>query len=138
MGKDDRALLIESRNMAQEAKVQAMQAAQRADAASQNAARAAAAAEAAQELPEDPALFEALRTWRYGLAQELHVAPFIIAHDKTLKVVSGAKPTSLDDLKKLHGFGPKKIEQCGDGILEVVKNYLAKSPPEPPADDTPR
>ncbi len=98
----------------------------------------AAAAEAAQELPEDPALFEALRTWRYGLAQELHVAPFIIAHDKTLKVVSGAKPTSLDDLKKLHGFGPKKIEQCGDGILEVVKNYLAKSPPEPPADDTPR
>ena len=49
LGKDDRALLIESRNMAQEAKVQAMQADQRADAASQNAARAAAAAEAASE-----------------------------------------------------------------------------------------
>ena len=49
MGKDDRALLIETRNMAQDAKVQAMQAAQRADAASQNAARAAAAAEAASE-----------------------------------------------------------------------------------------
>jgi ATP-dependent DNA helicase PIF1 len=80
------------------------------------------AAAAARELPPpDPELFEALRAWRFKLAQKQATAPFIIAHDAHLKAVAGLKPKTLDELLKVPGFGPKKVETYGKDILKVIK-----------------
>jgi hypothetical protein len=68
----------------------------------------------------DPELFEKLRTWRLGLAREKGIAPFIIAHDKTLAAVSAAKPKTAGELLRIPGFGPKKLESYGEDILKVV------------------
>jgi ATP-dependent DNA helicase PIF1 len=78
---------------------------------------------AAKELPPDPDLFEHLRAWRSEQARARSVAPFIVAHDKTLKALSGAKPATLDDLKRIPGLGPKKIEMYGPSLLEAITSY---------------
>ena len=86
----------------------------------QMAEQAQATAEARELPPPDPGLYEALRTWRYKLAQKQAVAPFIIAHDKHLKAVAGLKPKTKEDLLKVPGFGPKKVETYGKDILKII------------------
>lgn len=94
------------------------------------------AAVKAADLPEDPELFQALRVWRRDMAQSKTVAPFIIAHDKALKALSAIKPQTTEELSKVHGFGPKKVEQYGEPLLETIKNYI-KSHPIPKGGDAP-
>lgn len=31
------------------------------------------------------------------------------------------KPTTMDELKNIPGFGPKKIEHFGEDVLKVIK-----------------
>jgi ATP-dependent exoDNAse (exonuclease V) alpha subunit len=83
--------------------------------------QAKAAAEARELPPPDPELFEALREWRYKLAQKQATAPFIIAHDSHLKAVAGLKPKTTEELLKVPGFGPKKVEAYGADILRLVE-----------------
>jgi hypothetical protein len=70
--------------------------------------------------PADQELFEKLRAWRFELAKQNATAPFIIAHDKALKAVSGIKPQTVADLLKVPGFGPKKVETYGADIIKIV------------------
>jgi hypothetical protein len=86
--------------------------------------QAKAAAVASELPPPDPALFEALRAWRYKLAQKQATAPFIIAHDKHLKAVAGLKPKTKEELSRVPGFGPKKVETHGQDIIDIVKRTL--------------
>ena len=87
----------------------------------QMAEQAKAAAEAKELPPPDPKLFEALRDWRYKLAQNQATAPFIIAHDKHLQALSSLKPKTKEELLNVPGFGPKKVETYGKDILEIVQ-----------------
>jgi ATP-dependent DNA helicase PIF1 len=87
----------------------------------QMAEQAKAAAEASELPPPDPKLFEALREWRYKLAQKQATAPFIIAHDKHLKALAGLRPKTEKELLEVPGFGSKKVETYGKDILEIVK-----------------
>ncbi len=80
---------------------------------------------AAKELPPpDPKLYEALREWRYKLAQKQATAPFIIAHDKHLQAVAGLKPKTVDDLLNVPGFGSKKVETYGTDIIDIVNSKV--------------
>lgn len=84
----------------------------------------AKAAAVAKELPPpDPKLFEALREWRYKLAQKQATAPFIIAHDKHLQAVAGLKPKTKQELLDVPGFGPAKVEQYGKDIMRIVAKH---------------
>jgi ATP-dependent DNA helicase PIF1 len=79
------------------------------------------AAEAKRNAPADPELFDALRSWRAKKASELSLPAYIIAHDKTLLAVAARKPTTEKELLDVAGFGPKKVETYGAGILEVIQ-----------------
>ncbi|HVQ44371.1 MAG TPA: HRDC domain-containing protein [Candidatus Saccharimonadia bacterium] len=68
----------------------------------------------------DPGLFEALRAWRAEQARELGMPAYIIAHDKTLAELAARKPASEQELLRVPGFGAKKVETYGAGILRVV------------------
>jgi superfamily II DNA helicase RecQ len=83
--------------------------------------QAKASAEAAEGPAPDPQIYERLREWRLTLAQEQKTAPFIIAHDKHLQAVAGLKPTTLEALLNVPGFGPKKVETYGADILRIVQ-----------------
>lgn len=71
----------------------------------------------------DPELFEALREWRLDRARADEAAPFIIAHDKVLKILSQKKPENMRQLLATPGFGPKKVEAYGAEILEVISQF---------------
>jgi len=82
--------------------------------------------EASAPLHVDDELLEALRGWRYKLATEQSVPPYIIANNKMLEQVAAAKPQTDDELLDLSGFGAKKVETYGADILRLVEEHLDK------------
>jgi ATP-dependent DNA helicase RecQ len=68
----------------------------------------------------DPEIEEKLRKWRKKLAQEKGVPAFVIMHDKTLKAIACAKPTSCDELLGIKGIGKGFVENHGASVLKMV------------------
>ena len=66
------------------------------------------------------ALFEALRAWRTRRARDDGMAPYIVAHDSTLRAIAEARPATLAALRRVPGMGPTKLERYGNEILAVV------------------
>jgi hypothetical protein len=85
--------------------------------------------EARQPKPEtlhDEELFQKLRQWRLEQARSLSVAPFMVAHDTTLIELATRKPRSIQQLQGIKGFGPKKAETYGKGILEAIAGHTGR------------
>ncbi|MBL8159772.1 AAA family ATPase [Candidatus Saccharibacteria bacterium] len=74
----------------------------------------------------DPALLEALKTWRNTKASEASKPSYIIANNKTLQLIALRKPADDNELMKVNGMGPKKIELYGADILKIVEPFLTK------------
>jgi ATP-dependent DNA helicase PIF1 len=68
----------------------------------------------------DPALYEALRDWRFTLAKEKNVPPYVVADNKTLELVAAHKPKTEKELLDIPGFGVKRVENYGVDILHIV------------------
>jgi len=64
--------------------------------------------------------FKILREWRKQKADELDVPAFVILSDRSLREVTRTNPTTLSDLKKVHGFGEVKLDRFGPEILEII------------------
>ncbi len=65
-------------------------------------------------------VFEALKTWRAGVAKAAAVPAYVVAHDRTLEAVAAARPRSRDDLLEVPGMGPVKVSRYGDDLLALV------------------
>jgi ATP-dependent DNA helicase RecQ len=77
--------------------------------------------DAAAELDEaNRPLFERLREHRAELARGRHVPAYVIALDRTLVELATSRPSSLDALEGVYGFGPNRIEQYGQSFLDVL------------------
>lgn len=72
-------------------------------------------------VPESP-LFEALRSWRRGIAQTQAVPPYVVFHDATLRAIAQARPTTLDELALVQGVGRTKLERYGAEVLAIVSS----------------
>ncbi len=70
-------------------------------------------------------LFDALRSWRSSVAQELGKPPYVVAHDKLLAELSNRRPETLQVLATLPGIGPSKLEKYGAAILKIVVAHPA-------------
>jgi len=70
---------------------------------------------------EDELLVLKLREWRSSEAKRLAVPTFLILHDKTLRAVALARPSTSNQLLTVSGFGPAKVEKFGEAILELCK-----------------
>jgi ATP-dependent DNA helicase RecQ len=68
-------------------------------------------------------LFEKLRSWRYKLAKEKNVPPYIIFGDRTLKAISAEIPQNNMELLNVDGIGKKKLEQYGLEVLEMCYEF---------------
>jgi ATP-dependent DNA helicase RecQ len=81
--------------------------------------------EAASARPAvDGTLFEALRVHRLNIASEAGIAPFIVAHDRTLAEMAARRPTTLGELESVPGMGPVKIARYGEGFLGIIRRAL--------------
>lgn len=76
---------------------------------------------AVQNYDED--LFSRLRTWRMEQARTKSLAPYMVAHDTALQELARIKPVTRQKLLGIKGFGPKRVQDYGDGILEVITAY---------------
>jgi len=74
-----------------------------------------------------PKLYSKLKSWRNGLADEANLPVYIILPQKTLVEISNTIPQSLKSLKKIKGFGKKKISFYGKEILSIIEKYCIES-----------
>lgn len=75
-----------------------------------------------EELEEKTDLFSKLKSLRSKISSEQGIPAYLVLHDKSLKEMSKKKPKTLVALKKIHGWGDKKIEKYGNIFLELLKN----------------
>jgi ATP-dependent DNA helicase RecQ len=73
-------------------------------------------------LPQDLALFNALRGLRAELAREQNVPAFVIFHDSTLRNIAEQRPTSIDALGRVGGIGGTKLSRYGERLVEIVRD----------------
>ncbi|MDP4210761.1 MAG: helix-turn-helix domain-containing protein [Bacteroidota bacterium] len=71
-----------------------------------------------------PKLYMAIRNWRNNKADELNVETYMILPTKSLMELVSNLPSSAAELKKIKGFGVKKVQQFGAEILEIINDYL--------------
>jgi ATP-dependent DNA helicase RecQ len=66
------------------------------------------------------ALFDRLKAHRAGVAKDRGIPAYVIAHDRTLVAIAAARPRSTNELLAVHGMGPARAEQYGEGFLRVI------------------
>lgn len=66
-------------------------------------------------------LRERLKEFRLNRSRELNVKPFYIFTNKTLDLIIDMKPLTIQELLKIDGIGPKKAEDFGHDIINIIK-----------------
>lgn len=80
-----------------------------------------------EDLQYDENLFSLLKTVRMSIAKELHIPPFIVCADISLKQMSTFFPLTVESLLKIHGIGTHKVEQYGEVFLNAISNYVIEN-----------
>ena len=68
-------------------------------------------------------LKEYLREWRRITAREKGVAAFVVLHDSALEDLCLVEPSNLQELRRVSGFGDKKVELYGKEILDALRRF---------------
>jgi DNA helicase-2/ATP-dependent DNA helicase PcrA len=71
----------------------------------------------------DQVLVTELRRWRSSLAGSRGVPAYVIMSDATLRAVCHRAPTTAQELVQVPGIGPMKVEQFGEDILGIIRNF---------------
>jgi len=71
----------------------------------------------------DIELKEYLREWRRIIARERGVAAFVVLHDSALMDLCTVNPATLLELRRVSGFGDKKVEMYGKEILDALRRF---------------
>jgi len=81
---------------------------------------AAAATLGEPSSPEVAAVEDALKAWRSQRAKADKVSAFIVASNALLRAIAEARPATADELFRVKGMGPTKLDLYGDEILAVL------------------
>jgi ATP-dependent DNA helicase RecQ len=68
----------------------------------------------------DRDLFDLLRKWRRGQAEERGVPPYVIFSDRTLREIARSRPATLVQLRDVYGIGDAKLSEFGRAVIEIV------------------
>ena len=67
-----------------------------------------------------------LKEWRSEKAKELGWPPYMVFTDKHLMTFISHKINRKEDFGPIKGFGPKKIQRFGEGILGIIQAFLTE------------
>jgi superfamily II DNA helicase RecQ len=70
--------------------------------------------------PKDRQMYNYLRQWRIEKAEQLKIKNFMICHNSELIDLAMYKPSNLDELQQIKGFGKQKSERFGEDILAIL------------------
>lgn len=68
----------------------------------------------------DKSLYEKLKEYRYKKSVEEKVSAYIVYKNTVLDELVASKPKTMDELKKIKGFGDVKIEKYGEDIIRII------------------
>jgi DNA helicase-2/ATP-dependent DNA helicase PcrA len=68
----------------------------------------------------DPALFEALRSWRSVRASAAGFPAYVVFTDATLEAIADLRPSEPRQLTTISGIGAAKLRSYGEEVLAVV------------------
>ncbi len=71
----------------------------------------------------DKELNEYLREWRRNTAKDKGVSAFVVLHDSALEDLCLVEPSNLQELRRVSGFGDKRVEMYGKEILDVFRRF---------------
>ena len=73
---------------------------------------------------DDRAVYDELRAWRGQVARAgtRRRRPFMILTEAAMQGIALARPSDMGDLLEVKGIGPKKAEQYGEAILQIVQD----------------
>lgn len=69
---------------------------------------------------DDSDLLTKLKDLRFKISSKAGIPPYVVLHDKSLKEMVKKMPKTLGALKKVHGWGDKRIEKYGKIFLELL------------------
>ena len=61
--------------------------------------------------------------WALRAAQKRGVPAFTVMHDTSLDDLCRIQPVSVDGLRGVHGFGPRKTELYGREIVSAIREF---------------
>ena len=64
-----------------------------------------------------------LQEWRRETASKEGIPAFVVMHDSSLADLCLVEPQTLSELRKVSGFGQKRVEAYGERILEVLRRF---------------
>jgi ATP-dependent DNA helicase RecQ len=71
----------------------------------------------------DKELNEFLREWRRNMAKNQGISAFLVLHDSALEDLCLVEPSNLQELRRVSGFGDKKVEMYGKEILDALRCF---------------
>ncbi len=74
----------------------------------------------------NPKLYYELVNLRNQLCEPFDLPIYIVAGSKTLVEMADYLPVTENDLLKINGFGPAKVEKYGSQFIEIIKKYCAE------------
>ncbi len=87
-----------------------------------------APAKTSGELPlsdDEHQLFEALRSLRREIAQQMGVPPYVVFGDVSLREMAAIRPASPERFATIRGVGAQKLESFADAFLERIRSESA-------------
>lgn len=70
---------------------------------------------------EEKNTLNSLKHWRSETSSKLGLPQYMICHNSELMTIAKMRPDSIDDLKKIKGFGQHKINRYGNDILSLLQ-----------------
>jgi superfamily II DNA helicase RecQ len=69
---------------------------------------------------KDQQVYMYLKEWRTNKAEKLQLKNYLICHNSELIDLAMYKPSNLDELQQIKGFGPQKVDKFGEDILAIL------------------
>jgi hypothetical protein len=68
-------------------------------------------------------LYNVLKAWRDKKAAEEGFPFYMVLTVKTMRALSNQVPQTMEELKRVHGFGKRKMESYGEEMLQMLKDF---------------
>jgi len=82
--------------------------------------------------PRQAAVLQELCLYRDDSARTANRPLFKVMSDQTLQAIAQSLPSSVDDLKGLHGMTEHQVKRHGRGLLQAVERGMQAAPVHPP------
>ena len=72
---------------------------------------------------KDQQVYMCLKQWRTEKAEKLQQKSYMICHNSELIDLALYKPSNLEELQQIKGFGSQKADKYGEDILTILNAF---------------